>query len=94
MIPSGREGKWLVYVWSSDLMASKVVQETIGKAQRSFSHFGCISGFQGDFSPLSTTSVIETCVLPVYTNGSENWIVTVGMPSHLEIYLESWLRKT
>ena len=78
-VESGAEAKCLGYWWSSDLFATKSVDENIQKARRAFFHFGSIGVFQGDLSPLSTKSVIETCVVPILLYGSENWILTDGL---------------
>ena len=43
--------------------------------------------FQGDLSPLSTRSIIETCVVPIPLFGSENWIVSGGILGQLESFL-------
>ena len=72
--PSGYEGKCLGYLWRGDLLTSHAVEENIQKARQAFFHFGSIRGFQGDLSPLSTRSVVETCVVPVLLYGCENWI--------------------
>ena len=52
------------------------MEENIKKAQRSFFHYGALGAFQGGLNPLSTGSVVETCVMPVLMYGSENWILT------------------
>ena len=39
---------------------------------RSFFMYGALGAFQGDLSPLSTRSVIETCVVPVLLYGCEH----------------------
>ena len=38
-------------------------------------------------SPLSTRSIIETCVMPILLFGSENWIVSGGILKQLESFL-------
>ena len=52
------------------------MEENIKKVKRSFFHYGALGAFQGDLNPLSTGSVVETCVMPVLMYGSENWILT------------------
>ena len=52
------------------------MEENIKKERRSFFHYGALGDFQGDLNPLSTGSVLETCVMPVLMYGSENWILT------------------
>ena len=41
-----------------------------------FFHYDSLGSFQGDINPLSTRSVIDTCVMPVLMYGCENWILT------------------
>ena len=64
-IKSSTQAKCLAYWWSTDLLATKSVEENVKKARRAFFHFGSIGAFQGDLSPLSTKSFIEVCVIPV-----------------------------
>ena len=67
-------------------MANRAVEEGIKKARRSFFHFGSIGVFQGDLSPLSSRTVVESCVLPVLLYGSENWVLTEQLISRLEAF--------
>ena len=69
-------GKCLGYWWVRDLTASKQVDENIKKARRTFFHYGTLGTFQGNLNPLSTGSIIQTCVMPVLMYGSENWVLT------------------
>ena len=80
VLPPGEAGKCLGYWWE------RTVEENIKKAQRAFFHYGSISVFQGDLSPLSCRSVLETCVMPVLLYGSENWILTEGLVAKLEAF--------
>lgn len=57
-------------------MATRSVEENVKKARSAFFKMGGIGAFQGDLSPLSTKSVITTCVLPVLLYGCENWILS------------------
>ena len=68
-------------------MALRLVEENIRKARKSFFHHGSMGAFQGDLSPLSTRSIIETCVMPILLFGSENWIVSGGIFEQLESFL-------
>ena len=86
-VRSGTEAKCLGYWWSSNLFATKSVHENIQKARRAFFYFGSIGVFQGDLSPLSTRSVIETCVVPILLYGSENWILTDVLLKKLDSFL-------
>ena len=71
LLPVNAVGKCLGYWWARDLTASKSVEENIRNARRTISHYGCLA-FQGDLNPLSTGSIIQTCVMPVLMYGSEN----------------------
>ena len=64
--------KSLGYWWEGDLLAKHAVEKDIEKAF--FFHNGSMGVFQGDLSPLSTCSALETCVMPIlmYNYGSEN----------------------
>jgi len=55
-ISVGSEDKCLGYWWRGDLMANRAVEEGIKKARRSFFHYGTIGVFQGDLSPLRSSS--------------------------------------
>ena len=48
--------------------------------------------FQGDINPLSTKSVIDTCVMPVLLYGCDNWILTEKSVQLLESFL-GWMAK-
>ena len=67
-------------------MAAKSVEENIVKARRAFFLYGSIGAFQGDISPLSSRSVLESCVMPILLFGSENWVVTEGLIEKLEAF--------
>ncbi len=57
-------------------MATSCIEENVKKTRGAFFKLGSIGAFQGDLSPLSTKSVILTCVLPVLLYGCENWILS------------------
>ena len=71
-IPVRNAAKCLGYWWRGDMMALRSVEENIRRARKSFFHYGSLGAFQGDLSPLSTRSIIETCVMPTLLFGSEN----------------------
>ena len=48
--------------------------------------------FQGDINPLSTKSVIDTCVMPVLVCGCENWILIERAIHQLDSSL-GWITK-
>ncbi len=68
VLPAGDVGKCLGYWWKGDLSAIK-------KARRAFFHYGSIGAFQGDICPVSSSSILESCVMPVLLYGCENWII-------------------
>ena len=86
-IPVRDAGKCLGYWWRGGLKASRSVEENIRKAHKSFFHYGSLGAFQGDLSPLSTKSIIETRVMPILLFGSENWIVSKTILDQLESFL-------
>ncbi len=43
-------------------MATRCIEENVKKARGAFFKLGSIGAFQGDLNPLSTKSVIVTCV--------------------------------
>ena len=57
-------GKCLGFWWTGDLLATKSVDENIKKV---FFHYGTVGAFQGDLSPLSSRSILDTCVMPEVT---------------------------
>ena len=74
-IPVVSTAKCLGYWWSRNLFASKSIEENIKKARRAFFSYGSIGAFQGDLNPLSSKSIIDSCVMPILLFGSENWIL-------------------
>ena len=78
--------KCLGYWWCGDLTASRCVEENIKKSRRAFFHFGSIGAFQGDISPLSSRSVLESCVMPTLLYGAENWVLTEKLLEKLEAF--------
>ena len=62
VLPVGTFAKCLGYWWNRDLIATKSVEENIKRARKSLFHYGSIDAFHGYLNPLSTKSIIETCV--------------------------------
>ena len=71
-MPARDIGKCLGYWWRRDLSACTSIDENIRNAHCAFFHFGSISVFQGDVSPLSSRVVLESYVMPVLLFGCEN----------------------
>ena len=64
VISAGVVGKCLGYWWKGDLSASKSIEENLKVCSRcAFFYFGVL---QGDISPLSSRSVLKSCVLPIF----------------------------
>ena len=76
VLPVSSEGKCLGFWWRWNLLASRCVEENIKKARKAFFSYGSIGAFQGVLNPLSATSVIESCIMPILLYGAENWIMT------------------
>ena len=87
LLPVSRSGKCLGYWWLGDLSANKSVDENIKKARRTFFHYGSLGSFQGDLNPLSTGSIIQTCVMPVLLYGCENWVLSDKSITQLQSFL-------
>ena len=85
VMPAGDAGKCLGYWWCGDLTASRCIKENIKKSRCAFFHFGSIGAFQVDISPLSSRSVLESCVMPVLLYGAENWVLTERLVMKLEV---------
>ena len=84
--PIGSKAKCLGYMWKSNLSSISMLDERILKAKKAFFQFGSISAFQGNVSPVSTSSVIECCVYPVLLYGIENWIFCTNSLKKLECF--------
>ena len=73
-------GTW----WTPNLTSTKAITENITNARRAFFSYGSIGVFQGELNPLSTRSVVETCVMPVLLFGSKSWYLTDAALDDLE----------
>ena len=87
VLPISDAEKCLCFWWRKDLLATKSVEDNIQKARKAFFNFGNIWVFQSSLNPLSSVSVIETCVMPMLLYGSKNWILTPELLKKLESYL-------
>ena len=85
-IPISEEGKCIGYWWRGDLLATRAIDDNMRKARRAFFLFGSIGVFHGDLSPLSSVSILETCVILILLYGSENWIMTESLMKSLESF--------
>ena len=67
--------KCLGYIWKGSFSSKPMIESNISKARKAFFSYGSIGAFQGDLSPLSCRSVVETCICPILFYGSENWFL-------------------
>jgi len=58
--------------------------ENIAKSRKAFFSFESIGVFQGEPNPLSSRSIVETCVMPILLFGSESWYLTDATLDELE----------
>ena len=63
--PVGSEATCLGYQWRQDLPSTPMVQDRIQRARKAFFQFGSAFAFQSKPSPISSSSIVETCVLPI-----------------------------
>ena len=61
--------------------------KTSRKARRAFFQYGSLGSFQGVPNPLSTGSIIQTCVMPVLLYGCEKWILSDKSITQLQSFL-------
>ena len=54
--PVREEVKCLGYLWRPNLSSIRMIEERVQRARRAFFQFGSISAFQGDLSPISSSS--------------------------------------
>ena len=71
--PPKEEAKCLGYLWKRNLSSLSMIEDRIHKARRAFFQLGSIYAFQGSLSPLSSSSIVQTCVLPILLYVVENW---------------------
>ena len=74
-------GAW----WTPDLSCSKWVEKNIKKARGAFFARGQ-GTFLGSLNPLSSRSIVETCVFPVLLYGAESWILNTTLLKKLEFF--------
>ena len=65
--------KCLGFHWSHSLSARHGVEENIAKARRQFFALGASGCFLGHSNPLTSSAMVETCVMPTLLYGAENW---------------------
>ena len=70
-LPVENSVKCLGVWWSSSGSSHKSIEEHISKAHGAFFAHGQLGSFHGQLNPLSSRSLIESCVMPVLIYGSE-----------------------
>ena len=81
MVPS------LGYQWNHDLSSKPSIEYNITKGRNSFFAYGSMGLFQGDLSPLSSRSMMDTCILPNLLYGPENWCLSKHSLQMLDSFL-------
>ena len=64
--------------------ANGSVSTNITKAMKTFFGLGSSGVFHGDLNPLSSSSIYETCVLPILLYGCETWLLDSSSLQALE----------
>ena len=78
--------KYLCVWWSSNSSSRKSVEERICKARRGFFANGDLCAFHGLLNPLSSQSLVESCVMPVLMFVAEAWCCNASLLSRLESF--------
>ena len=82
----GCEATSLGYRWRQDMSSPPMIQDRIQRARKAFFHYGSVYAFQGKLSPISSCSIVETCVLPILLYGAENWVMSAESIRMLECF--------
>ena len=67
------------------LVGSQLKRGSVKHVVPSFAH-GELGAFHGQLNPLSSRSLVETCVMPVLMYGSESWCLNTSLLSKLESF--------
>ena len=78
--------KCLEVWWCSNFSCRKSIEERINKARGAFFAHGQLGAFHGLLNPLSSRSLIESCVIPVLVYGTESWCLNETLLSKLESF--------
>ena len=78
--------KCLGVCWCSNSTSRKSVEERICKVHRAFFANGDLGAFHSLLNPLSSRSLVESCVMPVLMFGAEAWCCNVSLLSKLESF--------
>ena len=72
--------------WSADSSSRKSVDDRICKARGAFFAHGQLGAFHGSLNPLSSRSLIESCIIPSLMYGSESWLLNSTLLHKLESF--------
>ena len=76
----------LGFVWSHNLSPKAAIENNINKARRAFFGLGSLGIYHGKQNPLTSSEVVQVCVMPVCLYGSENWLLTGPLLHMLEAF--------
>ena len=89
-LPVENSVKCLGVWWSSNGSSHKSIEERINKARGAFfAHgqlYGQLGALHGQLNPLTSRSLIESCVMPVLMYRSEFWHLNITLLSRLECF--------
>ena len=85
-IPVEDAVKCLGVWWCSNFSSRKSIKERINKACGAFFAHGELGAFHGLLNPLSSRSLIESCVIPVLMYGAESWCLNKTLLSKLKSF--------
>ena len=85
-LPIEHSVKCLGMWWDSSPSSKTSVSERIKKARVAFFSHGQLGAFHGLLNPLSSRSIVESCILPVLMYGSESWVLNTTLLLTLESF--------
>ena len=85
-LPLEKSVKCLGVWWDNSTLSHVCVKERIQKARAAFFSNGQLGAFHGLLNPLSSCSIVESCILPVLLYGSENWVLNRSLIEALESF--------
>ena len=72
--------------WSPDLSPKTSIEHNIKNARKCFFAMGSKGVFHGIANPLTSKTIIDTCVMPTCLSGCENWILNEPLLESLEAF--------
>ena len=74
------------FVWSHNLLPKAFIENNINKARRAFIGLESLGIYHGKQNPLTSSEVVQVCVMPVCLYSSENWLLTSPLLQTLEAF--------